>query len=96
MRPDSSGTFWGSLLSPAGDNTGPTFCVKCKTDNFLPLSIKNRSPDTTVNYFVPTPGFGDHVFQQVVRISMGKNCAPLSSKLFLYSSMAEFIQQLLQ
>jgi hypothetical protein len=40
--------------------------------------------------------FGDQVFQQYVGISMGTNCAPLLTDLFLYSYEAEFVQRLLQ
>ena len=39
--------------------------------------------------------FGWKVFQQIVGIPMGTNCAPLLSDIFLYSYEAEFIQSLL-
>ena len=39
--------------------------------------------------------FGGKVFQQIVGIKMGTNCAPLLSDIFLYSYEAEFIQILL-
>ena len=39
--------------------------------------------------------FGEKVFQQIVVISMGTNCAPLLADLFLYSYEADFIQSLL-
>ena len=38
---------------------------------------------------------GVKVFQQIVRIPMGTNCAPLLVEIFLYSYEAEFIQSLL-
>jgi len=38
--------------------------------------------------------FGGIVFQQIIGIPMGTNCAPLLADLFLYSYEAEFIQQL--
>ena len=38
---------------------------------------------------------GRKVFQQVVGIPMGTNCAPLLADIFLYSYEAEFIQSLL-
>ena len=40
--------------------------------------------------------FSGHVFQQTVAISMGTNCAPLLTDLFLYSHEAIFIQGLLK
>lgn len=40
--------------------------------------------------------FGGQIFQQIVGIPMGTNCAPLLADLFLYSYEAEFIQGLLQ
>ena len=39
--------------------------------------------------------FGGKVFQQIVRIPMGTNCAPLLADIFLYSYEAEFIQYML-
>ena len=39
--------------------------------------------------------FGGKVFQQMVGIPMGTNCAPLLADIFLYSYEAEFIQSLL-
>ena len=39
--------------------------------------------------------FGDKVFQQIVGIPMGTNCALLRADIFLYSYEAEFIQSLL-
>ena len=39
--------------------------------------------------------FGGKVFQQIVGIPMGTNCAPLLADIFLYSQKAEFIQSLL-
>ena len=39
--------------------------------------------------------FGRKVFQQIVGIPMGTNCAPLLADIFLYSYEAEFIQFLL-
>ena len=39
--------------------------------------------------------FGGKVFQQIVRIKMGTNCASLLADIFLYSYEAEFIQSLL-
>ena len=38
--------------------------------------------------------FGGQIFQQVVGIPMGTNCAPLLADLFLYSYEAEFIENL--
>ena len=39
---------------------------------------------------------GGEVFQQVVGIPMGTNCAPLLADLFLYSYEAEFVQSLIK
>ena len=39
--------------------------------------------------------FGGKVFQKIVGILMGTNCAPLLADIFLYSYEAEFIQSLL-
>ena len=39
--------------------------------------------------------FAGNVFQQIVGIPMGTNCAPLLADIFLYSYEAEFIQSLL-
>ena len=39
--------------------------------------------------------FGGKVFQQIVGIPMGTNCAPLLADIFLYSYEAEFIQSFL-
>ena len=39
--------------------------------------------------------FAGKVFQQIIRIRMGTNCAPLIADIFLYSYEAEFIQSLL-
>ena len=39
--------------------------------------------------------FAGKVFQQIVGIPMGTNCAPLLANIFLYSYEAEFIQSLL-
>ena len=38
--------------------------------------------------------FGGHIFQQVIGIPMGTNCAPLLADLFLYSYEADFIENL--
>ena len=39
--------------------------------------------------------FAGKVFQQIIGIPMGTNCAPLLTDIFLYSYEAEFIQSLL-
>ena len=39
---------------------------------------------------------GGEVFQQVICISMGTNCAPLLADIFIYSYEAEFIQTLIR
>jgi hypothetical protein len=40
--------------------------------------------------------FGRQIFQQIIGIPMGINCAPLLSDLSLYSHEAEFIQKLVK
>ena len=45
------------------------------------------------NIFV---SFGGALFQQVVGIPMGTNCAPLLADLFLYSYESEFLQKLVK
>jgi hypothetical protein len=40
--------------------------------------------------------FGGTLFQQVVGIPMGTNCAPLLADLFLYSCESEFLQKLVK
>ena len=45
------------------------------------------------NIFV---SFGGILFQQVVGIPMGTNCAPLLAELFLYSYESEFLQKLVK
>ena len=45
------------------------------------------------NIFV---SFGETLFQQVVDIPMGTNCAPLLVDLFLYSYESEFLQKLVK
>ena len=40
--------------------------------------------------------FGGRIFQQIIGIPMGTNCAPLLADLFLYSYEAEFVQSLLK
>ena len=47
----------------------------------------------TDNIFV---SFGGTLFQQVVGIPMGTNCAPLLADLFLYSYESEFLQKLVK
>ena len=39
--------------------------------------------------------FGGHIFQQVISILMGTNCAPLLADLFLHSHEAEFLQNVI-
>jgi hypothetical protein len=45
------------------------------------------------NIFV---SFGRTLFQQVVGIPMGTNCAPLPADLFFYSYESEFLQKLVK
>ena len=55
----------------------------------IPIKIRINK---TNNIFVV---FGGKVFQQIVGIPMGTNCAPLLADIFLYSYEEEFIQSLL-
>ena len=75
-------------------NYDKTYFVKEKSDS------KNKYTETDIiqmlnflidNIFVV---FGGKVFQQIVGIPMGTNCAPLLADIFLYSYEAEFIQSL--
>ena len=53
---------------------------------------KYSEDDIINNIFVV---FAGKVFQQIVGIPIGKNCAPLLADIFLYSYEADFIQSLL-
>ncbi|KAK3092077.1 hypothetical protein FSP39_024992 [Pinctada imbricata] len=75
-------------------NYDKTYFVKEKSDS------ENKYTETDIiqmlnflidNIFVV---FGGKVFQQIVGIPMGTNCAPLLADIFLYSYEAEFIQSL--
>ncbi|KAK3108807.1 hypothetical protein FSP39_016181 [Pinctada imbricata] len=75
-------------------NYDKTYVVKEKSDS------ENKYTETDIiqmlnflinNIFVV---FGGKVFQQIVGIPMGTNCAPLLIDIFLYSYEAEFIQSL--
>ena len=75
-------------------NYDKTYFVKEKSDS------ENKYTETDIiqmlnflidNIFVV---FGGRVFQQIVGIPMGTNCAPLLADIFLYSYEAEFIQSL--
>ena len=64
-----------------GDNKY-TASVICKMNEFLVDNIYVR--------------FGGQLFQQIVRIPIGTNCAPLLSDLFLYSYENEFLDKLIK
>ena len=73
---------------------GPYF-VKEHSDSknkYTEDDIVNMPEFLVDNIFVV---FGGKVFQQIVGIQMGTNCAPLLADIFLYSYEAEFIQSLL-
>ena len=73
---------------------GPYF-VKERSDaknKYTEDDIINMLEFLVDNIFVV---FGGKVFQQIVGIPMGTNCAPLLADIFLYSYEAEFIQSLL-
>ena len=73
---------------------GPYF-VKERSDSknkYTEDDIINMLEFLVDNIFVV---FGGKVFQQIVGIPMGTNCAPLLADIFLYSYEAEFIQSLL-
>ena len=73
---------------------GPYF-VKQHSDSknkYTEDDIVNMLEFLVDNIFVV---FGGKVFQQIVGIPMGTNCAPLLADIFLYSYEAEFIQSLL-
>ena len=77
-------------------NYNPTYFVKNHSN------AKHRYTDHDIvrminflidNIFVEC---GGEVFQQVIGIPMGTNCAPLRADIFLYSYEAEFIQTLIR
>ena len=73
---------------------GPYF-VKEHSDlknKYTDDDINNMLEFLVDNIFVV---FGGKVFQQIVGIPMGTNCAPLLTDIFLYSYEADFIQPLL-
>ena len=63
------------------------------TKMFSETDIINMLDFLIHNIFVM---FGGCIFQQIVGIPMGTNCAPLPVDLFLYSHEADFIQGLLK
>ncbi|KAK3095093.1 hypothetical protein FSP39_010192 [Pinctada imbricata] len=75
-------------------NYDKTYFVKEKSDS------ENKYTETDIiqmlNFLIDNIFlvFGGKVFQQIVGIPMGTNCAPLLADIFLYSSEAEFIQSL--
>ena len=72
-----------------------TYFVKEHSDSknkYTEDDIVNMLEFLVDNIFVV---FGGKVFQQIVGIPMGTNCAPLLADIFLYSYEAEFIQSLL-
>ena len=96
----------GELVTPVNPNwnrrykflvlgrEGPYF-VKEHSDSknkYTEDDIINMLEFLVDNIFVV---FGGKVFQQIVCIPMGTNCAPLLADIFLYSYKAEFIQSLL-
>jgi hypothetical protein len=68
------------------------FCLENMWNCNLTQQILSHSfYDWKLNIFV---SFGGTLFQQVVGIPMGTNCAPLLADLFLYSYESEFLQNL--
>ncbi|KAK3085568.1 hypothetical protein FSP39_005430 [Pinctada imbricata] len=75
-------------------NYDKTYFVKEKSDSenkYTERDIIQMLNFLIDNIFVV---FGGKVFQQIVGIPMGTNCAPLLADIFLYSYEAEFIQSL--
>ncbi|KAK3087812.1 hypothetical protein FSP39_010974 [Pinctada imbricata] len=75
-------------------NFDKTYFVKEKSDSenkYTEIDILQMLNFLIDNIFVV---FGGKVFQQIVGIPMGTNCAPLLADIFLYSYEAEFIQSL--
>ena len=62
------------------------------TNKYTEDDIINMLEFLVDNIFVV---FGGKVFQQIVGIPMGTNCAPLLADMFLYSYEEDFIQSLL-
>jgi len=73
-----------------------TYFVKdrttCKT-KYTEDDIVNMINFLIDNIFIE---FGGRIFQQIVSMPMGINCAPLLVDLFLYTHEAEFVQELLR
>ena len=73
-----------------------------KSTYFVTNNVKNNYTEDDIvrmleflidNIFVECGGV---IFQQVIGIPMGTNCAPLLADLFLYSYEADFIQTLIK
>ena len=76
----------------SGDCSENRPIVYLKTDKYTEEDIIKMLEFLVDNIFVV---FAGKVFQQIVGIPMGTNCAPLLADIFLYSYEAEFIQSLL-
>jgi hypothetical protein len=66
----------------------------------IELSVLLRFTDSDYHFGILIENifvsFGETLFQQVVGIPMGTNCAPLLADLFLYSYELEFLQKLVK
>ena len=77
-------------------NNGSSYFVKTHSDarrKFTEDDVVRMLDFLIDNIYVEC---GGHIFQQVIGIPMGTNCAPLLADLFLYSYEADFIQSLLK
>ena len=77
-------------------NNGSSYFVKTHNDarrKFTEDDVVRMLDFLIDNIYVEC---GGHIFQQIIGIPMGTNCAPLLADLFLYSYEADFIQSLLK
>ena len=75
-------------------NYNTSYFVKIYTEarqKYTEVEVINMVHFIVDNIFVE---FGGYIYQQIVGIPMGTNCAPLLADLFLYSYEADFVQHL--
>ena len=75
-------------------NYNTSYFVKNDTEarqKYTEVEVINMVNFLVDNIFVE---LGGYIYQQIVGIPMGTNCAPLLADLFLYSYEADFVQHL--
>ena len=78
-----------------GSGVNQMWILKNSKELLEHLKSPNFNHITSIKSFDFFVVFAGKVFQQIVGIPMGTNCAPLLDDIFLYSYEAEFIQSLL-